>query len=419
MKPRQRIGIALGVLLLLGICVPLIIYFGPVLFSARYLPHRFCYLAQPWLIWTNAPADMAIFLAYFVLFQSLFLLAWLVRSQMRPYLWIFLAFGLFILTCGLTHLMEVVTIWWPLYPLSTSVKILCALVSVPTAIVFHRKVPLLAKEMNQYLSEMHTSREALVASERLAAVGRLSASISHEINNPLEAVMNLMYLIGTHPELPADLQPSVALAEEELKRVATIANHTLTYYRESAQPIRVNLKQVAQDVLGLERAHIASSRVSVTTKFVGNDPIITAHPGEMRQILINLIENALDALSPGGNMYISVRPSFKLSTRQPGYSLRVADSGHGISREVMPNLFTPFFSTKGSSGTGLGLWIIRQIIEKHGGDLRVRSREGVGTVVSIWLPVLANPGGGQTMQAKSQYHVLAGSARRSQPIKEK
>ncbi|MHB8389766.1 MAG: sensor histidine kinase [Acidobacteriaceae bacterium] len=414
MKSRLRIGIALAALLL-GICVPLLIYFGPVLFSERYLPHRFCYLAQPWLIWTNAPADMAIFLAYFVLFQSLFLLAWLVRSQMRPYLWIFLAFGLFILTCGLTHLMEVVTIWWPLYPLSTSVKILCALASVPTAIVFQGKVPLLAKEMNQYLSEMHTSREALVASERLAAVGRLSASISHEINNPLEAVMNLMYLIGTHPGLPADLQPSVTLAEEELKRVATIANHTLTYYRESAQPINVNLEQVAEDVLALERAHIASARVSVTSKFVGNDPIITAHPGEIRQILINLIENALDALSPGGKMYVSVRPSFKLSSVQPGYSLRVADSGHGISRAVMPNLFTPFFSTKGSSGTGLGLWIVRQITEKHGGDLRIRSQEGVGTVVSIWLPVLANPGGGQTMQAKSQYRVLAGSV----PLKDK
>ena len=169
---------------------------------------------------------MAIFLAYTVLFESLFLLAWLVRSQLRPYLWIFLAFGLFILTCGLTHFMEVITIWWPLYPLSTSVKIICALVSVPTAIVFQRKVPLLSKEINQYLREMHTSREALVASERLAAVGRLSASISHEINNPLESVMNLIYLIGTHPELPADLQPSVTLAEEELKRVARIANHT-------------------------------------------------------------------------------------------------------------------------------------------------------------------------------------------------
>lgn len=215
--------------------------------------------------------------------------------------------------------------------------------------------------------------------------------------------------------LPADLQPSVTLAEEELKRVATIANHTLTYYRESAQPINVNLKQVAEDVLALERAHIASARVSVTSKFVGNDPIITAHPGEIRQILINLIENALDALSPGGKMYVSVRPRFKLSSVQPGYSLRVADSGHGISRAVMPNLFTPFFSTKGSSGTGLGLWIVRQITEKHGGDLRVRSREGVGTVVSIWLPVLANPGGGQTMQAKSQYRVLAGSV----PLKDK
>ena len=408
MKSRFRTGIALGILLL-SIGVIAIVRFGPVLLSERYLPHRFCYLAQPWLIWTNAPADMAIFLSYVVLFESLFLLAWLVRSQLRPYLWIFLAFGLFILTCGLTHFMEVVTIWWPLYPLSTSVKILCALVSVPTAIVFQRKVPLLSKEINQYLREMHTSREALVASERLAAVGRLSASISHEINNPLESVMNLMYLIGTHPGLPAELQPSVTLAEEELKRVARIANHTLTYYRESAQPEKVNLKQIAEDVLSLERGHINSARVTVTTKFVGQDPVITAHPGEMRQILINLIENSLAALSPGGRLHISVRPSPQLHSRQPGFVVRVADSGHGIPPSVIPKLFTPFFTTKGPNGTGLGLWIIRQIIEKQGGGLRIRSREGVGTIVSIWLPTLANPGGGQTMLAKSQFHVLTGS----------
>ena len=408
MKSRMRIGIGIGVLAL-GIVVISIIRFGPVLFSERYLPHRFCYLAQPWLIWTNAPADMAIFLAYTVLFESLFLLAWLVRSQLRPYLWIFLAFGLFILTCGLTHFMEVITIWWPLYPLSTSVKILCALVSVPTAIVFQRKVPLLSKEINQYLREMHTSREALVASERLAAVGRLSASISHEINNPLESVMNLVYLIGTHPELPPDLRPSVTLAEEELKRVARIANHTLTYYRESAQPIKVNLKQIAEDVLILERGHINSAQVTVTSKFVGQDPIITAHPGEMRQILINLIENSLAALSAGGRITISVRPSLHLASRQPGFVVSIADSGHGISPSVIPKLFTPFFTTKGPNGTGLGLWIIRQIIEKQGGTLRIRSREGVGTLVSIWLPTLANPGGGQTMLAKSQLHLLAGA----------
>jgi signal transduction histidine kinase len=408
MKSRLRISIALGVPLL-SIGVISVIRFGPVLFSERYLPHRFCYLAQPWLIWTNAPADMAIFLSYVVLFESLFLLAWLVRSQLRPYLWIFLAFGLFILTCGLTHFMEVVTIWWPLYPLSTSVKILCALASVPTAIVFQRKVPLLSKEIKQYLQEIHTGREALVASERLAAVGRLSASISHEINNPLESVMNLMYLIGTHPGLPADLQPSVTLAEAELKRVARIANHTLTYYRESAQPERVNLNQIAEDVLTLERAHINSARVTVTTKFFGQDAIITAHPGEMRQILINLIENSLAALPPGGRLHISIRRSPQLASRQPGFVVRVADSGHGIPRSVIPKLFTPFFTTKGPNGTGLGLWIIRQIIEKQGGALRIRSRDGVGTIVSIWLPTLANPGGGQTMLAKSHLQVLTGS----------
>jgi signal transduction histidine kinase len=409
MKPNLRTQMGLGALFIVGLAVALGVRFAPVLFNQSYLPHRFCYLAQPWLIWTNAPADAAIFLAYLMLFESLFLLAWLVRAQLKPYLWILLAFGSFILTCGLTHLMEVITVWWPAYPLSTAVKITCAIVSIPTAIAFQWKVKPLAREVKQYLQEMHTSREALVASERLAAVGRLSASISHEINNPLEAVMNLIYLIGTHPALPPDLQPSVMMADEELKRVAGIANHTLTYYRESAQPVRVNLRQAVDAVLSLERARIHAARVSATTKFVGEEPVITAHPGEMRQILINIIENSLAALPSGGRLQVSVRPARRSDSRK-GYSIRVWDSGEGIPPAVMKKLFTPFFSTKGSSGTGLGLWIIKQITEKHGGSLRVRSREHVGTVVSVWLPVEANPGEGQTMQAKSQYHVMAPQA---------
>lgn len=404
MKGKLLVGIGSG-LLLLAAGVAWVLRFAPAMFAATYLPHRFCYLAQPWLIWTNAPADMAIFISYVVLFEALFLLAWLVRRQLQPYLWIFLAFGLFIVTCGVTHLMEVITIWWPIYPVSTSIKILCALASISTAVAFQMRVRPLARELQQYLTEMHTSREALIASERLAAVGRLSASISHEINNPLEAVMNLVYLIGTHPSLPTDLQPSVSLAEEELKRVAAIANHTLTYYRESAEPSKVNLRDVVEAVLTLERARINTAHIAVSTRFTGAAPIITGHPGEMRQILLNLIENSIAALPSGGRLRVSVRPSYG----KPGYFLSVADSGQGMSAAVRQKLFTPFFSTKGAQGTGLGLWITHQITEKHGGKLRVRSKEGVGTIISIWLPKYANPGIGQTMQARSQYHVLQSS----------
>jgi signal transduction histidine kinase len=171
----------------------------------------------------------------------------------------------------------------------------------------------------------------------------------------------------------------------------------------------VNLKQIAEDVLTLERVHINSAPVTATTKFVGQNPIITAHPGEMRQILINLIENSLAALPPGGRLHISIRCRPQVPSRQPGFVVRVADSGHEIPRTGLPKLFTPFFTTKGPNGTGLGLWIIRQITEKQGGALRIRSRNGVGTIVSIWRPIVANPGGGQTMLAKSQLHELASS----------
>ncbi len=393
-------ALSLGGLIFLGL------HFSSVLFSQSYLPHRFCYLAQPWLIWTNAPADFSIFLAYCVLFESLFVLAWMVRRQLQRHLWIFLAFGLFILTCGLTHLMEVITIWHPLYPLSTTIKIICALASIPTAIAFQFQLRPLARELNQYLAEIHSSREALIASERLAAVGRLSASISHEINNPLEAVMNLIYLIRTSPQLPEELRPSADLAEQELKRVAGIANHTLTYYRESAQPVDVNLSEVVEGVLTLERARLEAAKVTVTTRLLARQPVIVGHPGEMRQILINLVENSIAALPGGGTLQVSVRPSFRLATGQSGYQLAVADSGAGISAENLRKIFTPFFSTKGASGTGLGLWIVRQIVQKHGGSLRIRSKPGRGTIVVLWLPQDGNPAAGQTLHARSQYHVL-------------
>lgn len=397
---------AVPAVLLVGGLIFLALHFSSVLFSQSYLPHRFCYLAQPWLIWTNAPADFSIFLAYCLLFEALFVLAWMVRRQLQAYLWIFLAFGLFILTCGLTHLMDVITIWHPLYPLSTTIKIICALASIPTAIAFQFRLRPLARELNQYLAEIHSSREALIASERLAAVGRLSASISHEINNPLEAVMNLIYLIRTSPQLAEELRPSADLAEQELKRVASIANHTLTYYRESAQPVAVNLREVVEAVVTLERARLAAANVTAKTRLLARQPVIVAHPGEMRQILINLVENSIAALPPGGSLQVSVRPSFRWATGQPGYQIAVADNGAGILAENQRKLFTPFFSTKGSSGTGLGLWIVRQIVQKHGGKLRIRSKPGRGTVVALWLPEDGNPVGGQTQHARSQYHVL-------------
>jgi signal transduction histidine kinase len=359
------------------------------LFSSNYVPHRFCYLMRPGLVWTNAVSDGLIFLSYAVIFYGLFRLAYLVRKQLRRRLWLFLAFGTFILACGMTHLMEVITVWLPLYPLSAAIKVVCVLASVPTAIAFLMYVKPIAADVEQYLREMQTNRQALIASERLAAVGRMSASITHEINNPLDSVMNLVHIVKTHPGLPPELQQTVILTEREIGNIAKIANNTLKLYRESPSLVRVNLAEVVDSVLSLEQGKLRQRRIVVDVHSPAGAPTdveVMAHPGELRQVLVNLVENAIAAMQEGGRLRIMLRPAASAWQGQSGVVLRVADSGTGIAPEAMPKLFDPFFTTKGEKGTGLGLWVTRQIVEKHGGVLRVRSRVGHGTTFSLWFP---------------------------------
>jgi signal transduction histidine kinase len=359
------------------------------LFSSNYVAHRFCYLMSPWLVWTNAISDALIFLAYGLLFYGLFRLAYLVRRELRTHLWIFLAFGTFILACGMTHFMEVVTVWRPLYPLSAVMKVICVVASVPTAIAFLIFVQPIAEQIRSYLREMQSSQQALIASERVAAVGRMSASISHEINNPLESVMNLLYLVKTNPELPGALQGTVGLAEQEIRRVAGIANNTLKFYRESEHLVSVDLGEVIESVVALQGAKLRQRRIAVDVVKDGmaeQDMVVMAHPGELRQVLINLVENAMAAMQPGGRLRLSLEPGLTRWRGRSGVVLRVGDTGTGIPQAVVARMFDPFFTTKGEKGTGLGLWIVRQIVEKHGGLLTVKSKVGTGTVFSLWLP---------------------------------
>ncbi len=359
------------------------------LLSSNYVAHRYCYLMSPWLVWTNAISDALIFLSYATLFYGLFRLAYLVRRELRSYLWVFLAFGTFILACGMTHFMEVVTVWRPMYPLSAVLKVVCVVASVPTAIAFLVYIRPMASQIQQYLLEMQSSRKALIASERVAAVGRMSASISHEINNPLESVMNLIYLVKTHPALPADLRPTVDLTEQEVQRVARIANNTLKFYRDSEQMVTVDLTEVMDSIVVLQSGQLRQRRIQVDIDKGGiaaQEVRVLAHPGELRQVLINLVENAIAAMPQGGRLRLSLHSSASAWQGRSGVVLRVADTGTGIPPEVLAKVFDPFFTTKGEQGTGLGLWIVRQIVEKHGGLLTVKSKVGTGTVFSLWLP---------------------------------
>ena len=382
------------------------------LFSLQYLPHRYCYLQQPWLVWTNVTMDGLIAISYGSIFLSLFWVAGQLRAiqDLRTYLWILIAFGTFIVACGATHLMELVTVWWPVYPLSAVVKVVCAAASVPTAILFARAAPGLATNIRHFLQMLSTTQQekdqavgALLATEKLAVAGRISASISHEIKNPLETVGNLLYLLSADPRMPSDLVALTRTASSELKRADEIAQSNLSLLRKSSAPIQVSLTELVDSVLDLQTAQLIGHGISLQRRLRTPLPL-KAYSSELRQILINLIQNAMAAIGTRGRIIVRVQLRRLLvanygereSIGQLGYSITIADTGPGINPPHRPQLFTMFFTTKGDEGTGMGLWLVRSMVEKQGGRIRFRSRTAAecdkpGTIFNIWIPLEPAP----------------------------
>ncbi len=232
------------------------------------------------------------------------------------------------------------------------------------------------------------AEQALRQSEKLAVAGRLAASITHEINNPLEAVTNLLYLIETCEELNT-AKEYARLASEELKRVAEITAHTLNFHRQPIHPVMIEMPALIDSVLTLYRQKLKSSGISVERKYE-HAPQILGMSGELRQLFANLVGNAADAMKQGGVLRIRVKSSSTASGGMPGVRVTVADSGCGIDPKNLRKIFEPFFSTKGNMGTGLGLWVSSSIVQKHDGRIQVKScnKEGrCGTVFSVFLPI--------------------------------
>ncbi|HEX4310320.1 MAG TPA: ATP-binding protein [Acidobacteriaceae bacterium] len=229
---------------------------------------------------------------------------------------------------------------------------------------------------------------ALLQSEKLAAVGRLASSIAHEINNPLEAVTNLIYL-AQHSAVKPEVRDYLNTAEAELRRVSGIARQTLRFYRQSTNATPVAMADLIGDTLPLYQGRLTNARIHLERRDRSRLSV-TCFEGEIRQVLSNLLGNAIDAVgSHGGRILIRSREATHWASGRRGVVLTVADTGSGISRTTLAKIFDPFFTTKGASGTGLGLWISRQIVERHHGDLRVRSSQAPhsrGTVFTLFLP---------------------------------
>lgn len=487
--------------------------------SEGALPHWFCYLGTP-LAWTHIISDSLIGASYVAISYTLWYLVR--RSEGKiPFHWLVLAFGLFIVACGATHIMEVVTIWRPYYWVSAAVKIVTAGASVVTAIalplmsptILHRLSAAEASEerktklevanaelerLNLELREYDSLRNALVAAhaarignwewnvqtgenrwseavevmhgippgtydgrfeswwatvdaddrprvqdaitraletgdydveyrtvrsdgstywtaargkvfynaddkplrvlgicmdvtsrkrndenliraEKLAAAGRLAATVAHEINNPLEAIMNLIFLAKANP---SDSERVLSLADRELSRVAGIARQTLGFYRDSSSPTNISLGDTVRQVLEVYSGKMESRGVTVETHTEG-DAIVRAAAGDLHQIIANLIANAIDISTHGQRVHVRV----SVTSGEDGQKvvLEVEDQGPGVPPEVAPRLFEPFFTTKKDVGTGLGLWVSRRLATQWGGTITFTS-SSEGTCFRVEFP---------------------------------
>lgn len=291
----------------------------------------------------------------------------------------------------------------PIYSDSGSIEgVLSVCHDVTAEVVAIRERDALYEQLNQVLTAtrdatgpleaMKRTEAALRESEKLALVGRLTASIAHEINNPLEAVTNLLYLALQTSDL-GQLREYLDLAQGELRRVSAITSQTLRFYRQSSEPRSVFCGELVDTALAIHQGRIMSSHVRVEQRMRAAEPL-NCFDGEIRQVLNNLIANAIDAMrESGGRLLIRSRVGTCWSTERRigrrGIVLTVADTGSGISPEHMPKIFEPYFTTKGIAGTGLGLWVSQEIVERHHGVLCVRSsqRPGhAGTIFMLFLP---------------------------------
>jgi signal transduction histidine kinase len=248
----------------------------------------------------------------------------------------------------------------------------------------------LSESLTHEIASRETQANALIQSEKLAATGRLAATIAHEINNPLEAVTNLIYLSRTDPAVPPPVQLLLQTADTELARVAQIAQQTLGFYRDTSRPVEIDLNELLHSVVGLFARKMVSSKITCTLDL---EPglCINGLQGEIRQVFSNLIVNAIDSFTCAappkpGSIHIRGR---HIPSHPAAVSILIRDEGSGIPIAARQRIFSPFFTTKLSVGTGLGLWVTRGFVEKQGGSIHYRSRTGdrSGTIFRVYLPI--------------------------------
>jgi signal transduction histidine kinase len=237
------------------------------------------------------------------------------------------------------------------------------------------------------ITELRAAQQSAIESERQAGAGRMAATIAHEVNNPLEAVTNFIFLAMSTVGLPPDARMHLQMADRELARAGQITRQMLSFYRGDSKTRWLAVSNVIHDVVTMYNRKLRNKQL---TTAISIDPglEVYAKDGELRQVLLNLTANAVDASLPGGKLWFRARRVTNWQGEGDGIRITVADNGSGIPQQVQRRLFAPFFTTKTGTGTGIGLWVTKCLIEQHGGRVRFRSSQGRkrGTVMTLFLP---------------------------------
>jgi len=351
------------------------------------MPHAVCWRADPHLIWVMVVTNTITFLSYVSICLTLLFLARRTRASIaRDWGYFVMGFALFIVACGSTHLMEVVTTWLPWFWIDATANIVTSVLSAWIAIMLIRRAATIGFSINDYAARLgNTEKEkrqmldSLLAAQKLEDWSRMSTVVAHEIANPLEAIQNILYLVRSSDGVSNEVIKLAETAADETDRVLTISRSTLSFFRQGTEPEQIDLLSAAQGVHFLLDNVLHTRDVALDLESVG-DTTVDALPGEPRQVLLNLVRNAYEVTRPGGHV------SIRFTGQTDGVEIVVADQGPGVDPAVLPNLFQFGVTTKGSNGNGMGLWAVKQILLRHGGDIRLDTKPGEGTSFTLWWP---------------------------------
>lgn len=356
--------------------------------NSSLMPHAVCWREDQHLIWTMAVTNAITFFSYFSICTTLFYLARRTsRAIVREWVFFLTGFALFIVACGTTHLLEVVTTWIPVFWVDAWTNIITAALSGFVAFQFIRRSPILVASINDYAKQLsHAKNEkaqvedSLLAARRLEEWNRMSAVVTHEINNPLTAIQNFMFLIQANPYTPNDVKAMASQAADEVRRIGVITQSTLGFFRQDQQPERVDICNSAESVRSLLEPLLRQRGIELVIQHIG-DCTVNAYPMETRQVLLNLVRNACEATTQRGD-----RVRIGLEGTASEVVVQVEDQGAGIPAPVLENLFQFGRSTKGERGNGIGLWAVKRLVTRHGGSIDVVSTVGKGTLFTVRWP---------------------------------